>query len=124
MANGLGAWLEKLQIGMEIGSNETIKQAVMAGMGIAFLSAHAVALELQVGRLVTLDVRGFPHMQNWYVVHHREKHLPPVAKAFKDFLLKDGASLIEAITHVRARGRTIRARGEQTADKSRTRRGT
>jgi DNA-binding transcriptional LysR family regulator len=34
------------RIGMEIGSNETIKQAIMAGLGIAFISAHTIALRL------------------------------------------------------------------------------
>jgi LysR family transcriptional regulator, low CO2-responsive transcriptional regulator len=103
MAKGFGARLSKLNIAMEIGSNETIKQAVMAGMGISFLSAHAVALELRVGSLVILDVQGFPLMQNWYVVHRREKRLPPVAAAFKQFLVDEGAALIEEITHFGAR---------------------
>ena len=86
---------------MEIGSNETIKQAVTAGMGIAFLSAHAVALELQMGRLITLDVRGFPHMESWYVVHRRGKRLPPVAGAFKEFLRTNGSAVLESFVHGR-----------------------
>lgn len=102
MAESLRPWISKLRIAMEIGSNETIKQAVMAGMGIAFLSAHAVALELEVGRLVALDVQGFPHMESWYVVHRRGKRLPLVTSAFRTFLLSDGAPMIEAITHVGA----------------------
>ena len=47
---------------MEIKSTETIKQAVMAGMGVSFLSAHTISRELQVGSLVVLDVQGFPLM--------------------------------------------------------------
>ncbi len=85
---------------MEIKSTETIKQAVIAGMGIAFLSAHTIALELQVGNLVVLDVETFPVMLNWYVVHRRNKRLPPVALAFKRFLMEEGAQLIERITRV------------------------
>ena len=91
--------LTELSIAMEIRSNETIKQAVIAGMGLSFLSSHAIALDLRVGNLIVLDVAGFPHMRHWYVVHRRNKRLPPVASAFKEFLLKEGASLIEAITH-------------------------
>jgi DNA-binding transcriptional LysR family regulator len=79
---------------MEIRSTETIKQAVIAGMGVSFLSAHTVARELQSGSLAVLDVEGFPVMLNWYVVHRTHKRLPPVAQAFKDFLLSDGAALI------------------------------
>jgi hypothetical protein len=84
---------------MELQSTETIKQAVIAGMGIAFLSAHTVTLERQVGSLVVLDVQGFPLMLNWYVVHRKHKRLPPVASAFKKFLVDEGTTLIEEITH-------------------------
>jgi DNA-binding transcriptional LysR family regulator len=82
---------------MEIGSNETIKQAVIAGLGLSFMSAHAIALELAAKHLVVLDVEGFPAMRSWYVVHRR-KRLPPVALAFKAFLLAEGPALIEAAT--------------------------
>jgi DNA-binding transcriptional LysR family regulator len=99
MAEGFGAWLSHVNIAMELKSTETIKQAVIAGMGITFLSAHTVALERRVGSLCVLDVRGFPVMTSWYIVHRRNKRLPPVASAFKQFLMRDGAELIEAITH-------------------------
>ena len=105
MEKVLGAWMPKAKIGMRLGSNETVKQAVMAGLGIAFLSAHAVALELEVRRLLALDVRGFPHIEHWHIVHHRAKRLPPVARAFKEFLLKDGARIIESVTHIPSRAR-------------------
>jgi DNA-binding transcriptional LysR family regulator len=82
---------------MEIRSTETIKQAVIAGMGVSFVSAHTISQELKSGSLCVLDVQGFPLMLNWYVVHRRTKRLPPVAQAFKDFLLSDGASLISQI---------------------------
>lgn len=45
---------------MEIGSNETIKQAVTAGLGIAFISGHTIAAEIEDRRLVILDVVGLP----------------------------------------------------------------
>jgi DNA-binding transcriptional LysR family regulator len=79
---------------MEICSTETIKQAVMAGFGLSFLSAHTLSRELRAGSLSMLDVRGFPLLLNWYVVHRRTKRLPPVAQAFKDFLLSEGAASI------------------------------
>lgn len=95
MEDGFGKQLKHLNIAMEIKSTETIKQAVIAGMGISFLSAHTISLELQARSLAVLDVQGFPVMLNWYVVHRRNKRLPPVALAFKNFLLSDGAMLIE-----------------------------
>ena len=97
MQEGFGIALERLNIAIEITSTETIKQAVIAGMGIGFLSAHTIAQELRTGSLTILDVEGFPLMLNWYVVHHDQKRLPPVAQAFKDFLLAEGASLIAQI---------------------------
>ncbi len=95
MVEGFGGNLPGLNIAMEIRSTETIKQAVMAGMGVSFLSAHTISRELQSGALTVLDVQGFPLMLNWYVVHRNGKRLPPVAQAFKNFLLSDGARLID-----------------------------
>lgn len=80
---------------LEMSSNETIKQAVMAGMGVAFLSTHTIGLELRAGRLVLLAVSGLPVMREWYVIHRRGKRLSPAAQAFKSFLLERGAALIE-----------------------------
>jgi DNA-binding transcriptional LysR family regulator len=82
---------------MEIRSTETIKQAVIAGMGISFLSAHTIGMELELGLLSVLDVEGFPVMREWHVVHHKSKRLPAAALAFKTFLLEEGAPLIERL---------------------------
>ncbi|GGE64136.1 LysR family transcriptional regulator [Massilia psychrophila] len=97
MEAGFGDHLGQLNIAMEIKSTETIKQAIIAGMGIGFLSAHTIGQELKTGSLVVLPVQGFPLMLDWYVVHRSDKRLPPVARAFKEFLLRDGASLIAAL---------------------------
>lgn len=92
----------KFNVTMEIRSTETIKQAVIAAMGISFLSAHTIGRELELGRLAVLDVEGFPVMRRWHVVHHRSKRLPPVAVAFKQFLLQEGAGLIERLVGTQA----------------------
>jgi len=97
MQEAFGSHLEELQVALEITSTETLKQAVMAGLGIGFLSAHTIAQELRTKSLVVLDVRGFPKVQKWYVVHRRHKRLPPVAQAFKAFLLEEGAGLLARI---------------------------
>ncbi|HSS28998.1 MAG TPA: LysR family transcriptional regulator [Usitatibacter sp.] len=81
-------------IEMEIASNETIKQAVAAGFGLGFLSAHAVHQEILLGRLAVIAVKGFPVMRQWYVVHLRERRLPPITEAFERFVVEDGARLI------------------------------
>ena len=82
------------RIDMEIGSNETIKQAVAAGFGLGFLSGHAVRHEVALGRLAIVRVKGFPIMRQWFVVHRRDRRLPRVADAFERFLLVEGARLI------------------------------
>jgi DNA-binding transcriptional LysR family regulator len=100
MKEGFGDKFTQIKIAMEIKSTETIKQAVIAGMGVSFLSAHTVSLELKAGSLIVLDVRDFPLMLNWYVVHRKSKQLPPVAEAFKNFLMSDGKALIQQIVGV------------------------
>ncbi len=96
----------KLASSMELASNETIKQAVMAGMGLAFLSLHTVGLELAAGKLARLDVRGTPVTRDWHVVSRKGKRLSPLAESFRAFLAADGAKLIEETTGVRVRAKT------------------
>ena len=79
------------RIGMELGSNETIKQAVLAGLGIAFLSAHTIELEVQTSRLAILDVVGLPAMRQWFVVHMADRRLTLAARGLHQFLVKEGA---------------------------------
>lgn len=80
---------------MEASSNETIKQAVMAGMGLSFMSRHTIALELAAGRLVILDVQGLPVVRAWYVMQREGKRLSPAASAFFAYLRDNGARCIE-----------------------------
>lgn len=84
----------KLTTGMEMSSNEAIKQAVQAGLGLGIVSIHTVALELEMKRLAVLDVDAFPIMRHWYVVHRANKRLSGVAQAFKHFLLDEAAQLL------------------------------
>jgi DNA-binding transcriptional LysR family regulator len=78
----------------EMGSNETIKQAVMAGMGLSFISEHSIGLELAAGRLVRLPVTGTPVMRQWFVVHRADKQLLPMTVAFLDFVRTEGPRLV------------------------------
>jgi DNA-binding transcriptional LysR family regulator len=79
---------------MEMGSNETIKQAVMAGMGISFLSLHTLQLELEHGLLALLQVEGSPVVRAWNVVHTLSKVLSPAAEAFRYFVLERGEAYL------------------------------
>ena len=75
-------------IDMEMGSNEAIKQAVVAGLGISFISQHTLGLELSTGRLAILKVEGTPVMRRWFMVRHKSKRLTPALGAFWDFVLE------------------------------------
>ncbi len=85
-----------LKVVMEMPSNETIKQAVMAGMGLSFLSLRTVRHELAAGHLALVDINGMPLVGHWYVTHLSQKKLSPAAKAFKAFLIEQGGPLIDA----------------------------
>ena len=83
-----------VKLGMELGSNESIKQAVMAGLGIAFLSAHTIGAEIESGRLVRLDVNGLPIVRQWYVISRTDRSLSPTARAFRDFAEREGGRFL------------------------------
>ena len=78
-------------LGLEMDSNETIKQAVMAGLGIAFISAHTIAFEVEAGRLVILDVAGMPIRRQWFSVMRSDHAISPAMATFHDFLMRKGA---------------------------------
>jgi DNA-binding transcriptional LysR family regulator len=81
---------------METDSNETIKQSVMAGIGIGFLSLHTVRLELAAGRIANLRVAGLPLRRQWFVVHSRQRRLTPAADEFLQYLLREADDLMRA----------------------------
>jgi DNA-binding transcriptional LysR family regulator len=81
-------------IGMAMSSNETIKQSVIAGLGIAFISGHTVATDLDERRLVTLDVVGLPIVRQWFVVSRKDKVLLPPARAMVEFLGAQGSRFL------------------------------
>ena len=78
----------------EMGSNETIKQAVMAGMGLSFISEHTIGLEVAAGRIVRLPVTGTPVMRQWHVVHRADKQVLPLTAAFLEFMRNEAPRLI------------------------------
>jgi DNA-binding transcriptional LysR family regulator len=81
---------------MELHSNDAIKQAVKANLGLSFLSLHTIGLELQAKQLSILDVRGTPVVRAWHVVHALSKLLSPAAEAFRYFVLEHGESDLAA----------------------------
>ena len=87
---------------MEMSSNEAIKQAVQAGLGLGVLSLHTLEVELMLKRLVVLDVEDFPIMRHWYIVHRQGKRFSTVSQAFKDFVLTESPALLKAPSAINA----------------------
>jgi len=87
----------EISYSMEMSSNEAIKQAVQAGLGLGILSLQTLEMELALKRLAILKVEGFPIMRHWYIVHRADKRLSPVALAFKKFLLGESAALTSTV---------------------------
>lgn len=85
-------------LGIEMGSNETIKQAVMAGLGIALISAHTIAQEVEIGRLAVLDVEGMPVKSHWFCVSRSDRLLTPVMETFEAFLRREGEGFLPKVT--------------------------
>ena len=84
----------QISTGMEIASNEAIKQSVQAGLGLGLLSRDTLEMELALGKLVILDVEDFPIVRHWYVMHRKGKRLSTVTQAFKYFLLEEANKLL------------------------------
>jgi DNA-binding transcriptional LysR family regulator len=79
---------------LDMNTNESIKQAVMAGMGIAMISLHTVIHELQENRLVCLKAPGLPLVRKWILVRPAKETLSGAAHSFQDFLLQRRQSFI------------------------------
>ena len=81
---------------MEIASNETLKQAVIAGFGVGLLSLHTIGLEIRGGLLHVLDIAGTPLMRSWFIAHMQSRLLSPAAEAFRYFILEHGEAYLAA----------------------------
>jgi len=95
----------KVNVKMEIGSNEAIKHAVAGGLGLAVLSHHSIKLDASSGAITILDVQQFPIERYWYIVYPRTKHLSVVASTFLEFLHKQAQSIDEGILPMQTRSK-------------------
>lgn len=84
-------------MGIAMDSNETIKQATIAGLGVAFISGHTIEQELKLKRLVILDVVGSPIRRQWFAISRKDRSKTPSMAAFQDFLLHHGSKHLPVI---------------------------
>ncbi|WP_017663544.1 LysR family transcriptional regulator [Baaleninema simplex] len=82
-----------VNVRLELGSNEAIKQSVAGGLGISVLSAHCLLPELVIGDLAILEVDRFPIPCRWYAVHLQGKQLSVLARSFLDHLLSESQNI-------------------------------
>jgi len=82
------------RIQMELPTNEAIKEAVLAGLGVTIMSRHTFGLDPESSRYLCLDVEGFPLENHWYLVYPQGKQLSPVARAFLDFARSEAKGLV------------------------------
>lgn len=85
----------RFKVASEMGSNEAIKHAVEAGLGLSIVSLHTIKLELEAYKLVILDVKSLPIMRDWYIVTSKGKRLSPAAKAFRKYILEQAPVYID-----------------------------
>ncbi len=85
------------RVTMEMSSNESIKQAVMANLGISFVSLHTVGLEVTHGKLAVLDIDETPISRAWHVVALNRSNHSPSAEAFRYFVLEHGAAILDEL---------------------------
>ena len=82
---------------VEMGTNETLKQSVMAGLGVAIISAHTCLTEIKDGHLITLQVAGLPLVRQWFLLNRADRPPSIAAQKFKTFVLERRASLLPKI---------------------------
>jgi DNA-binding transcriptional LysR family regulator len=85
------------RLSMELNSNETLKEAVKAGLGLGFLSLHTIHSELKHNEISILDIEATPVIRAWNVVHTRAKMLSPAAEAFRYFMLEHGEAYLASM---------------------------
>jgi len=71
---------------IEMGTNETIKQAVIAGLGVALISQHTVTEELRTGRLTTIESAGLPIARKWFLLHRQDLRVTPAIATVHRFI--------------------------------------
>ena len=87
--HGLKPWIR-----MELSTNEAIKQAILAGLGVSILSRYTLGLDVEQTQLITLDVEDFPLEHHWYFVYPSGKQLSLVARTFMDFVRVEAKQLV------------------------------
>jgi DNA-binding transcriptional LysR family regulator len=82
------------KVRMELSTNEAIKQAIIAGLGVSIMSRYTLGLDTDQPQLTTLDVEGVPVEGSWYLVYPMGRQLSPVAMAFVELVREEAKKLV------------------------------
>jgi DNA-binding transcriptional LysR family regulator len=82
------------RVRMELSTNEAIKQAIIAGLGVSILSHYTLGLDVTHEQLAVLDVEGMPEERSWQFTYPAGKQLSPIAQGFMDFTRKTAKTLV------------------------------
>ena len=104
----------KYTLACELNTNEAIKQAVRAGLGLGVVSLQTIELELETRHLAVLPVESFPIMRYWFIVHRRDKRMSAASQAFRDLML----SQVPPHSPVESRPSSARPKRRATTEKS------
>lgn len=83
------------RVRMELGSNEAIKETILAGLGVAILYRHSIGFSIDPEQLAVLDVEGFPLEAYWHFAYPVGKQLSPAAQTFMEFVRKEAQRVME-----------------------------
>jgi DNA-binding transcriptional LysR family regulator len=82
------------KISLELSTDEAVKEAILAGLGVSIMSRFTLGLEPETTRLICLDVEGFPLENHWHFAYPIGKQLSPTARAFMDFARREARGLV------------------------------
>ena len=83
----------EVEVKLDLGSNEAIKQAILGGLGLSVLSYHTLTSVGATHDLTVLDVEKFPIHRQWHVVYLKGKQLSIIATTFLEYLLQQSKIL-------------------------------
>jgi LysR family transcriptional regulator, transcriptional activator of the cysJI operon len=80
-----GMRLRDLDVRLELGLQESVRSAVLAGHGIAFISRLAIEADLAAGRITTARVRGLDPVREIFLARATGRSETRAARAFVAF---------------------------------------
>lgn len=95
MTNYLNNYKVQVKRSIELVSNEAVKQAVIAGLGLSIMPLIGIRSELKMGKMEIIPIKGLPIITEWNLVYGSGKNLSPAAKALVEYIKLNKITIIE-----------------------------